>query len=68
MQTAATRSRLFLAHEFVYPEDGFDTFLRNISSHNIYIAPYCAIEKSLEETFMSLNLPAGRQNKMSHAL
>jgi hypothetical protein len=30
----------FLALEFFYPEDGGDTFLRNIGSHKIYTAPH----------------------------
>jgi hypothetical protein len=39
LQTAATCSRWFLAHGFFYPEDGGDTFLRNIGSHKICTAP-----------------------------
>jgi hypothetical protein len=38
--SAAICSRWFLAHGFFYPEDGGDTFLRNVSSHKIYTAPY----------------------------
>jgi hypothetical protein len=39
-QTAATCSRWFLARGFFYPEDGGDTFLRNVGSfHTIYTAP-----------------------------
>jgi hypothetical protein len=30
LQTAATCSRWFTARGFVYPEDGGDTFLRNV--------------------------------------
>jgi hypothetical protein len=37
---AATCSRWFLARGFFYPEDGGDTFLRNVSSHKIYTAPH----------------------------
>jgi hypothetical protein len=39
-QSAATCSRWFLACEFFYPEDGGDTFLRNVGSHKIYTAPH----------------------------
>jgi hypothetical protein len=39
-QTAATFSRWFLVHGFFYPEDGGDTFLRNVGSHKIYTAPH----------------------------
>jgi hypothetical protein len=34
--SAATCLRLFLAGGFFYPEDGGDTFLRNIGSHKIH--------------------------------
>jgi hypothetical protein len=37
---AANCWRWFLARGFFYPKDGGDTFLRNISSHKIYTAPY----------------------------
>jgi hypothetical protein len=37
---AATCSRWFLARRFFYPEDGGDTFLRNVGSHKIYTAPH----------------------------
>jgi hypothetical protein len=41
MQVAAnTCSRWFLARGFFYPEDGGDTFLRNVGSHKIYTAPH----------------------------
>jgi hypothetical protein len=40
MQTAATCLRWFLERGFFYPEDGGDTFLRNIGSHKIYTAPH----------------------------
>jgi hypothetical protein len=33
-------SRWFLAHEFFCPEDGGDTFLRNVELHNIYTVPH----------------------------
>jgi hypothetical protein len=39
-QSAATCSRWFLARGFFYPEDGGDTFLRNVGSHKIYTAPH----------------------------
>jgi hypothetical protein len=32
--------RWFLARGFFYPEDGGDTFLRNVCSHKIYTAPH----------------------------
>jgi hypothetical protein len=35
-----TCSCWFLTHRFFYPEDGSDTFLRNVGSHNIYRAPH----------------------------
>jgi hypothetical protein len=38
--SAATCSRWFLARGFFYPEDGSDTFLRNVGSHKIYTAPH----------------------------
>jgi hypothetical protein len=37
---AATCSRWLLACGFFYPEDGGDTFLRNVDSHKIYTAPH----------------------------
>jgi hypothetical protein len=37
---AATCSSWFLASGFFYPEDGGDTFLRNVGSHKIYTAPH----------------------------
>jgi hypothetical protein len=39
-QSAATCSRWFLARGFLYPEDGSDTFLRNVGLQNIYTAPH----------------------------
>jgi hypothetical protein len=38
--SAATCSRWFLARGFFYPEDGGDTFLRNVDPHKIYTAPH----------------------------
>jgi hypothetical protein len=35
-QSAATFSRGFFARGFFYPENGGDTFLRNVGSHKIY--------------------------------
>jgi hypothetical protein len=40
LQSAATCSRWFLARGFFYPEDGGDTFLRNIGSHKNYTVPH----------------------------
>jgi hypothetical protein len=39
-QSAATCSRWFLTQGFFYPEDGVDTFLQNVSSHKICMAPH----------------------------
>jgi hypothetical protein len=36
----ATYSRWFLDHGFFYPEDGGDTFSRNVGSLKIYTAPH----------------------------
>jgi hypothetical protein len=38
--SAATCSRWFFALGFFCPEDGGDTFLRNVGSHKIYTAPH----------------------------
>jgi hypothetical protein len=38
--SAATCSRWLLACGFFFPEDGGDTFLRNVGSHKIYTAPH----------------------------
>jgi hypothetical protein len=40
LHTTATCSRWFLARGFFYPEDGGDTFLRNVGSHKKYTAPH----------------------------
>jgi hypothetical protein len=41
VMTAATCSHWFLARGFFYPEDGGDTFLRNVGSfHRIYTTPH----------------------------
>jgi hypothetical protein len=37
---AATCPHWFLARGFFYPEDGGDTFLRNVGSHKIYTEPH----------------------------
>jgi hypothetical protein len=42
-QTVATCTRCFLAHGFLYTEDGGNTFLRNVGSNNIYMAPHLRI-------------------------
>jgi hypothetical protein len=39
-EKSATCPRWFLASRFLYPEDGGDTFLRNVGLHNIYTAPH----------------------------
>jgi hypothetical protein len=52
LQTAATCSRWFLARGFFYPEDGGDTFLRNVGSiRKIYTVPHPRRRHS------SLNMP-----------
>jgi hypothetical protein len=40
LQAAATCSRWFLARASFYIEDGGDTFLRNVGSHEICSAPF----------------------------
>jgi hypothetical protein len=40
VSSATTCSRWFLARGLFYPEDGGDTFLRNVGSHKIYTAPH----------------------------
>jgi hypothetical protein len=35
-KSASEESAWFLARGFFYPEDGGDTFLRNVGSHKIY--------------------------------
>jgi hypothetical protein len=40
LQTAAACSRWYLTCRFFYPEDGGDTFLRNVGSHKIYTTPH----------------------------
>jgi hypothetical protein len=35
-----TCSRWFLSRGFFYPDDGGDTFLRNVGSHKNYTAPH----------------------------
>jgi hypothetical protein len=42
-------SRWFLASGFFYPEDGGDTFLRNVCSHKIYKVPHPRIRHSSEK-------------------
>jgi hypothetical protein len=45
-QSAATCSRCLPARGFFYPEDGDDTFLWNVGSHKIYMAPHPRIRHS----------------------
>jgi hypothetical protein len=40
LQSAATCSRWFLARGSFYPENGGDTFLRNVGSQKIYNVPH----------------------------
>jgi hypothetical protein len=39
-QSAATCSHWFLARGFLYPEDGDDTFIRNVGLHKTYTVPH----------------------------
>jgi hypothetical protein len=39
-KSAAICRRWFLARRFSYPEDGGDTFPRNVGSHKMYTAPH----------------------------
>jgi hypothetical protein len=39
LQTSEESSASILARGFIYPEDGGDTFLRNVGLHKIYRAP-----------------------------
>jgi hypothetical protein len=43
-----SKTRWFLACGFFYPEDGGDTFLRNVGSHNIYTLPHPSRRHSSE--------------------
>jgi hypothetical protein len=54
-QSAAICSRWFLARGFFCPEDGGDTFLRNIGLHNIYTASYPRRRNSLPYSFNTMN-------------
>jgi hypothetical protein len=40
LNSAASYSRWFLDRRFFYPEDGGDTFFRNVGSHKIYTEPH----------------------------
>jgi hypothetical protein len=40
LPTSATCSHWFHARGFYYPEDGDDTFLRNVGSHKLYMAKH----------------------------
>jgi hypothetical protein len=46
LQSAATCSHCFLARGLFYPEYGDDTFLRNVGSQKIYMAPHPRIRYS----------------------
>jgi hypothetical protein len=48
LQYAATCSSWFLVPGFFYPEDGGDTFLRNVGSYKIYTAPHPKRQHSSE--------------------
>jgi hypothetical protein len=56
LQTAATCLRWFLSRRFFYPEDGGDTFLRNVGLHNIYTAPHPRRQSSGLHNFSILQL------------
>jgi hypothetical protein len=52
LQTTATRLRWFLACGFFYPEDGGDTFFRNMGSQKIYTAQRHRKRHSSEEIIL----------------
>jgi hypothetical protein len=54
LQTAAICSCWFLALGFFYPEDGGDTFIRNIGSHKNYTAPHPRKRRSSRVKFVQL--------------
>jgi hypothetical protein len=60
--SAATCSRLFLARGFFYPEDGDDTFLRNVGSHSLQ--PPAQDGSSLAD-FSTLKIEAIRSSETS---
>jgi hypothetical protein len=49
----------FLARRFFYPEDGGDTFLRNVGSHKIYTAPHPRGRHSSLGSWLRIPLEAG---------
>jgi hypothetical protein len=51
-QSAATCSRWFLARGFLYPEDGGDTFLRNLGLHKNYTASHPRIRHSSPSVYV----------------
>jgi hypothetical protein len=55
---AATCSCWFLTHGFFYPEDGRDTFLRNVGSQKVYMAPH----PRRRHTSSNLQLPSTYKN------
>jgi hypothetical protein len=62
LQTAATCSRWFLDRRFFYPENGGDTFLRDVGSHKIYTAPHPRRRHSL---YRDLVTSVNRQYSLS---
>jgi hypothetical protein len=52
-QSAVTCSSCFLAHGFFYPEDGGDTFFRNVGSHKMYTASHPRRRHSSVNIFFS---------------
>jgi hypothetical protein len=61
--SAATYSCWFLASGFFYPEDGGDTFLRNVGSHKIYMVPHPRRRHSSNRIEFN-NLEKGRSKKV----
>jgi hypothetical protein len=58
-QSAATCSRWFLARRIFYPEDGSDTFLRNVGSHKMYTAPHPRRRHSSSSSIAYCNTKVG---------
>jgi hypothetical protein len=54
-QSAATCSRWFTARGSLYPEDGGDTFLRNVGWRKIYTAPHPRRRHSLQLLYMDVS-------------
>jgi hypothetical protein len=55
VSSPATCSLWFLTHRFFYPEDGGNTFLRNVGSHKIYMAPHLRRQHSVIFSLFAAN-------------